>query len=258
VTGQQPRQTSDVEVTDAKLSVFVSVPAAREDGVCPVCHGPAGERSDGSFYEACYSCNHIPSTGVRLVVPISLVAKNDSQLYTALVEYKSEYVQAYVAEKHRLLLAAALQRFIRQHRACIEGSAGRLWNTITIVPSTWGRPGQHPLESVVRMSPILRRELSTVAEWTGIAVGRNDADPRAFNVLPRARGRSVLIIEDTYTSGAKVQSLAMALHAAGAHVVGAVAVGRVVTTSDPKYPQGGILWNQRRRQRFDFDRCCLE
>jgi adenine/guanine phosphoribosyltransferase-like PRPP-binding protein len=65
----------------------------------------------------------------------------------------------------------------------------------------------------------------------------------------------VLLVDDTFTSGATFQSAASALTLAGATVVAGVVIGRVIDTDFSK--QAADLWDRQRAIRFRFDRCCL-
>jgi hypothetical protein len=66
---------------------------------------------------------------------------------------------------------------------------------------------------------------------------------------------SVLLVDDTFTSGARGQSAASALQLAGAHVVAMVPVGRYIR---PDFsPMTQTFWDDARRTRFDFESCCL-
>lgn len=68
-------------------------------------------------------------------------------------------------------------------------------------------------------------------------------------------GRHVLLLDDTFTTGAALQSAASALAVAGAQVVAAVVVGRVI---NPEFSaQAGELWRSAAATPFDFERCCL-
>ncbi|MCW3839312.1 hypothetical protein ONA70_04275 [Micromonospora yasonensis] len=64
-----------------------------------------------------------------------------------------------------------------------------------------------------------------------------------------------LIIEDTWTTGARVQSLAYALKVAGASSVAAIALGRHV---DPDYPPARQLLNAIADPVFDIARCAAD
>lgn len=245
---------TEIEITEPKLGIFVPVPPVSQPGVCEVCHGPTNERWGGGYFPTCYSCDGLDECGTRLVVPISLVHTAQSQLYTALKDYKSDGLPARVRNDHSLLIAATLQRFLRGHREHIEGAAGVGWDTITVVPSTRRRP-PHPLETTIGRAPRIRDSLKALLTATGKSIGRNELVPEAFDVSPDAHGRSVLVVDDTFTSSSHVQSAVCALARAGVTVVAAVPVGRVVRTNRA---ENRALWEAQRRKPFSFDVCCLE
>lgn len=66
----------------------------------------------------------------------------------------------------------------------------------------------------------------------------------------------MLLVDDTWTTGSHLQSAASALTLAGADVVAAVVVGRVIRTdwsfTDDEW------WSEMRRIPFSFDICCIE
>ena len=66
----------------------------------------------------------------------------------------------------------------------------------------------------------------------------------------------MLLIDDTYTSGATVQSAASALQMAGAKVVAVVVVGRYVKPDFNYRTQA--LWDEVSSEVFSFGSCCLE
>lgn len=89
-------------------------------------------------------------------------------------------------------------------------------------------------------------------------IARNAAADDGFIASPNAQGRRVLLIDDTFTSGAKIQSAASALAIGGATVVAGVVLGRVIDPTNPAYPEPAELWKRQSRIPFRFDTCCLE
>jgi adenine/guanine phosphoribosyltransferase-like PRPP-binding protein len=66
----------------------------------------------------------------------------------------------------------------------------------------------------------------------------------------------VLIVDDTFTSGARAQSAASALTLAGAEVVAVVPIGRYLR---PAFSQEAAdLWERARAIPFSFDSCSAE
>jgi hypothetical protein len=181
------------EYTDPYVSTYTP-PTAAEVGVCELCHGATGTGSDGSRYRLCESCNRTirqVSRPLMLVVPVSLYV-GDEQLHTVLRGYKDS-PDPEARARFRLQVAALLARFLRDHGDCIRRAAGRDWDTITIVPSSAGREGTHPLEAAVKMSRTQRRLYAPLLESTGVDVEHREADERAFRALPEADGRRVLL-----------------------------------------------------------------
>lgn len=100
---------------------------------------------------------------------------------------------------------------------------------LAVVPTGAGRPGPHPLLRLV--SPYLRLPGCPLALRPG-RQGR-DLDPDRFQVLARPAGASVLLLDDTWVSGASAQSAAAALKLAGARHVAVIVLGRHLNPDDP-------------------------
>ena len=243
------------EVTGPHVRTYTPPPEAGA-GVCRICHSWTGTRSDGSRFHVCSSCRDTMGSvthPLRIVVPFSLYVVTE-QLHVVLRGYKDERDER-ARERFRLQVAAIISRFLRDHGSCIRSAAGRDWNTVTIVPSSSDRPGTHPLEVAVRMGRAQRRLYSSLLERTDVELEHRHADEAAYRVVEEVAGRRVLLIDDTFTTGARMQSAASALSLAGADVVAGVVVGRVVRPGFGVEAQ--TLWEEQRGLRFDFGRCCL-
>ena len=240
------------ELTDPYLDQYTPVPPVGP-GVCDVCHG-----APRTGYTRCRSCWEVMrqvSRPVSRVVPISLYETTD-QLWTVLRGYKDGRT-AGQRTRFTLQVAATLGRFLAGHQRCVAGPGEPPWDLLGTVPSTGGRRGLHPLRNAIRLlsAPLGDREAELLAPGP-VRVDHNHADDRGFVVRAEVRGRRVLLVDDTFTSGARVQSAASALQLAGAEVVAVVVVGRVIK---PAYNQETQrLWEQARGRRFTFDTCCLE
>jgi orotate phosphoribosyltransferase len=86
-------------------------------------------------------------------------------------------------------------------------------------------------------------------------INHNAPNPAAFAATGNVEGRRVLIVDDTFTTGARVQSVAASLTTADATVVAPVPIGRVIGTARP---EKAAFWRTQRSLTFDFDTCCLE
>jgi phosphoribosylpyrophosphate synthetase len=177
------------------------------------------------------------------------------QLHHVLRHYKDSQ-DAGVRAELTTRAAALLYRFLGNHRECIEGAAGRDWDLVTSIPSTGGRHGKHPLERIILMLSSIRDEYEATLRPGSAALDHNAASDDGLEVTADVEGRAVLIVDDTFTSGARAQSAASTLQLAGASVVAVVPIGRYVR---PDYNDAAqALWDSARSISFSFDRCCLE
>ena len=193
---------------------------------CLVCRGPAR-----SGYARCYQCEAHHSIGHGLladaVVPISYAIKG-TPFAEDLWRYKSSREAGTSAGRS---LVALLLAFLGDHADCIWRRAAMPGpDRLAVVPSGVGRLGAHPLLALA--SPYLRLPLWPLAIRPG-RQGR-DLDLHRFRADPGPRGCGVLLLDDTWVSGASAQSAAAALKLAGAGRVAIVVLGRHVNPADPR------------------------
>ena len=216
-------------------------------GVCRTCC----TFTDG--YEECYPCSRNGGYA-DAVVPISYSVAGE-QLHHELASYKR--LGGEVARRLTAQLAAVLWRFLELHERCVAMAAHAIaFGIVTTVPSgDIERDEMHPLRRIVgelvgptreRHERLLRRSDRPVAE-RGFSTEK-------YRATRRLAGESVLLIDDTWTTGANGQSAAAALRAAGAGPVGVVVIGRHINRS----------WHDNDRRlralggRFDWECCALE
>jgi predicted amidophosphoribosyltransferase len=206
-------------------------------------------------YERCFMCARSQAL-LDALAPISLsVARG--QLHHALASYKR--LDGEVARRLGAELAAVLWRFLDGHERCIASAAGTTaFDLVSTVPSSDpDRDEHHPLRRIVgelvaptraRHDRLLKRSNSHIPE--------HEYSPFKYEPVRRLEGRSVLLIDDTWTTGASAQSAAAALKAAGAGAVAAVVIGRHL---NPEWHE-----NERRLRSlirpFDWTHCvhCAE
>jgi hypothetical protein len=174
------------------------------------------------------------------------------QLYATVRDYKNP--QSGVQAQAEVRVAGLLGRFLRDHESCLVDRAGA-WDVITHVPSGSGRHAEpHPLvRAMKRYEPLAVQHATLLVPGSG-DVGRNQGSDALYSATPSAEGRHVLLVDDTWTTGAHAQSAASALTLAGATVVAVLTIGRMVSPS-PDYD--GPWWDTQSREPFDFNDCCI-
>ena len=201
--------------------------------MCNVCCGPSG---DGQ--EVCFACRRVSG---RLGLPLAPVlavrlCPLPSPLYAVLMGYKESPVSE-ARGRFGPVVRALFDGFLARHAPCVAAAAGGPLALVLAVPSS-SRPAGSPLNRVEGLAPTVCARV-TGAVWSphllarsGAPVGHMRPEARAFAVPPTRRpavaGRRVLLLDDTYVSGARAQSAAAALRRAGAISVVILALGRVL------------------------------
>ncbi len=157
-------------------------------------------------------------------------------LYTILLGYKEAPVRE-ARDRFGPMVLALFGAFLHDHGPCVCAAAGGPIDVVLPVPSS-RRPTGSPLRTLRGLATAARAPFSG-AQWVPDLlrrgpgpVGHMHPDGAAFSVPePRralVRGRRVLLLDDTYVSGARAQSAAAALRRAGAAAAVIVAAGRVL------------------------------
>jgi hypothetical protein len=189
-------------------------------------------------FARCYQCDlaHARCAGLLadVVAPVAYAVKG-GRLAGDLWRYKSGAAGATEASAR---LTAMLAQFLREHNGQVWRAAGMAVDPelAAIVPSGQGRPGAHPLAGIVASCvdvPIV--PLSTAPGAAARARGLADGVAAGWLTVGGAvAGTDVLLVDDTWVSGASAQSAAAALKAAGARQVALVVIGRHVDPADPR------------------------
>lgn len=224
-------------------------PAPRGPTVCRVCWTfiDAGWRT-------CYRCGHQPEN-TAVVVPITY-SIGGGQMHVALREYKEG------SGRRRHIFArdilAIVWRFLRDHEHHVAAAAGvAAFDVVTTVPSkTTDRDAERAIlrEMIGDHCNVTRDRYRRALRPTDAASGERAYEPERYAATMPLDGKSVLLIDDTWTTGASAQAAAHALRLAGASAVGVVVVGRHVNTG---YSDHGARIEQLPRP-FDFGRCAVE
>jgi len=214
--------------------------------VCALCRGPVRPG-----FARCYQCARHDLLGRGLladaVVPISYAVKGTA-FAAGLWRYKSWQAPSAAAQTSMLAL---LLTFMHDHGACVWRHAGMpAPGRLAVVPTGCGRPGPHPLLAL--SAPYLRLPVTRLV----IRPGEQGREPNVnrFSAERTGPGACVLLLEDTWVSGASAQSAAAALKRAGASRVAVVVLGRHI---DPADRLGGLLAARLAPAPYDVANCAV-
>jgi predicted amidophosphoribosyltransferase len=217
-------------------------------GVCDTCCDLIAEG-----HTRCYRCTS-DRGWLDAAVPISYSVAHE-QLHHALRAYKR--LPDRVARRFQVELAAVLWRHLHDHEPCLARAAGvERFELVTAVPSgSRSREKDHPLRRMLcaliaptrdRYVPLLKRSAADTPP--------REFNPAKFDPTREIESQTVLLIDDTWTTGASARSAAAALKRAGASSVAALVVGRHLNRD----------WEQNDRRLglltrpFDWEHCALE
>jgi predicted amidophosphoribosyltransferase len=217
-------------------------------GVCEGCF----DLTDGTF-RRCYRCGH-SGPWIDAMAPISYSVAHE-QLHHALAGYKR--LPSAVAHRLEIELAAVLWRHLAAHERCLAQAAGTHgFELVTTVPSSSGeRDAVHPLHRIAgRLAGPTRSRHERLLRRTGTSVAPREFNAHKYEAVAELAGRSVLLIDDTWTTGANARSAAAALKMAGAGAVAALVIGRHVNRDWQRNDR--LL--QALESPFDWARCALD
>lgn len=187
-------------------------------GVCEVCFDLTGGPP------RCHHCAR-PDRFIAAVAPISYSVAHE-QLHHALAGYKRPPEE--VAQRFQLELAAVVWRHLQRHETCLAGAAGvARFQLVTTVPSSHReRDRSHPLHRIVgELCGATRDRHRRLLSRTGTPVTPRAEVPDKFAAEP-LDGEPVLLLDDTWTTGANARSAAAALTRAGAGAIAVLVIGR--------------------------------
>ena len=201
--------------------------------VCRMCGG----RTRPAF-ALCFCCATLVQQLQMPLAPVVAVVNYQigDEMHRRLRGYKDAPV-AEARDTYAAELAALLDPWMAANRARLHRRFGSSWNVVATVPSS-RRPVGAPVDALVSRVPDLAQCHRGLLVRGSVATDHLNAARRGFEVAPAIdrqwlRRRNVLVFDDSIITGARAQSAVAALRITGAHVVGVVAVGRVVVVADP-------------------------
>lgn len=225
-----------------------------DEGICSVCTGPAA----ATQCPQCRIARQQYGAGLAdLVVPLAYVKGKVSPRHQSehhVFRYKrTPPAPRCLEDLHLMMRVGSLL-----HAGCVDAVSAAPWSAVTFVPSAT-RPGlSHACLGLARQVAAQRPDARHVVLEIG---PEYDCEP---DRVPRrgrfalseesaavVAGRHVLVVDDTWVSGDKAQSAALALKAAGASAVTVFCVARWLTNDWEDHR----AFMARLRTPYDATRC---
>lgn len=218
-------------------------------GVCPRCRSwTAGHARDGRA-PLCENCIEIRAAlgAEPLRLSTTSLYRKPSELRDWLTRYKGREDEDDPFDPDCLAkVRAILGRTLIEHGSRIEAAAGHL-DGVVVVPST-SRPAPHPLAQLI-LSLELDLDVLPLLERGQGELGFRKPSREGYRALEHPPAR-VLLIDDVYTTGARLNSAAFALSRSGHKVAGALVLARRI---NPAYSAAAEdLWNRMAAQTYDW------
>lgn len=243
---QQDRAAAD------KLQELLVLPPATAADVCPGC---SSWRNPGDPW--CRNCRIVRiklRSVCQMVIPISLYARPSAfrdiisryKDRPDCVEEKMDILPSDISREHcARQIHLILSRFLVEILPLLEAQ-GRGWDYVMAVPSGW-RAGTHPLVAILEAVSLgtVRQPLLRVSNEP---LSHDHPNERAFEVIAPVEGKSILLIDDVFTTGASIHSAAAALSIAGANVVAGIVIARRVQPGYNEYSHS--VWARQSAQEF--------
>jgi phosphoribosylpyrophosphate synthetase len=189
------------------------------------------------------------------------LAVKEEQFARDLYQYKDLRQSEQERRRLRLGLAAVLWRWLSQHEECLSRRVGVAeFSLVSTVPSTRQRV-DHPLEVIVGRDVALTRDrYQPLLEAVDTRVDDRTPDASQFKAVEAVpEGKAVLLIDDTFTTGSRVQSAAAQLRQSGAGAVVVVCLGRHFNRrQEGEHAEAAETYFQQVRSRgWSWSSCCL-
>lgn len=220
-------------------------------GVCLVCRGWSGTAP------RCSSCEKIRRFVGRdfpVILPLAL-AVNGKPLALALSRYKKLAIPKSVRFAARSDLLGLIDLMADRHESCLRQATGVAhFDRITFVPGTRDRNGFDPTFDLLQASAWSRSRCERTLKFVPGHDAPNKFDPERFVLHADVERQSVILVDDTLTTGSNVLSAAYALLDGGASTVAVAVLGRHFR---PDFQRCQLYLNEAEVIPFDAAKCAL-
>jgi hypothetical protein len=234
-----------VELSEPYENFLLTPPPPETENVCSVC------LTFTVGFDTCFQCGR-HQRAADAVLPASY-SVHMGQLHAALRGYKEGWASG---RRFTIELAAVLWRFLDRHERCLARRMSvREFSAVTTVPSNDpDRDAQHPLHRIVgELVGQTSSRFERLLRPSGVTLDPRTVDARRYVATRQVAGADVLLIDDTWTTGANAESASLVLKAAGAEAIGVVVIGRHIHED-----YGDTAERLQGLPSFSWDRCAFD
>ena len=208
-----------------------------------MCDGPTQPE-----FRLCFCCSTLVGQLRMPLAPVTAVTpyRVGDGMHRLLRGYKdAPTIEARSAAVARL--ATLLDRWLGEHRGQLLARTRGPWDLAVGVPSSH-RPFGTPVDALLEAVPALTRTHRPLlargtASTDHLVAARSGFTVRDVDAGAETRGLRALVVDDSFTTGARAQSAAAALRLAGIRVAGVLVVGRAVAPEVA--PWQAAYWDSR-------------
>ena len=214
-----PRQEMLTQLTPGVL------PELREYRFCSFCTTPIEH-----IYNYCWQCSKYEDLlGNKSFFTLAWALKG-SQYYQDLLAYKNQPKAQYFTPSYNRLLTLAA--FAQSHLACLYRQWGYV-DSVAVVPSSRRRDNKYLHFLAARVFGALPH---LEVEYTGTATSletksRGEIHPELIKIGGNVKGKHIVVVDDTWVTGASAMSTAQALTLQGAEHITIMVFGRTLEPS---------------------------
>lgn len=236
-----------------RLKPDLATPPDEGPGVCSRCWTwvPASDGIEpGGGTNDCENCDEVRDALGREPLALSVVSlyRPSSPLRDVLTHYKGRDDGVDPLDPSCVpLVRSMLGRFLVEHGGRLSGLSGGI-DAVVVVPST-ERPPPHPMEAVVDSLNLDLPRLPLLVRGEG-ELGFRKPSRDGFKVLEEREPLRVLLVDDVYTTGSRLNSAAFALENGGHRLAAGLVLARRI---NPEYAQDARrLWVAATAEAFDW------
>jgi hypothetical protein len=234
-----------LNLSESRTTQLVTPPVDGQPGTCWRCR----TWNDLTDEDQCWNCTQVAAELDLPAVPLDLISLycKPSQLRQWLICYNGrlDESESFIPEYVDIVMAL-LSRYFYEHGERITVRAPA--DCVVVVPSTCRLP-PHPLHSIVVELGMQVPARALLRRGPGV-LGFNQPARDGFASAEKCCPQRVILVDDVYTTGARINSAVVALADAGHEGCGAFVMARRVNPDDQ--PGAASFWEDQTAQTFNW------